>query len=437
MIQRTVPHKNYITPSKKEIEHVVKKMNLQGTYSVQLVQDIANLTSFPEDERAKAFTKPSTWNYDNVEPKEGETQEKAEERVFEFNKKAQEFLKNIDVSVFNGDTPLEQALNIAHSLSNQGAGGRKGKGGATEEEELPIFQGNQSGANIAKKLKENAEMVGKIMPADSFTEKALLGDQDPSVFNGVRAGQLGAENLDVLKKLSILNRKGNIKAYRSKSKEDDPSARKTRMLRIQQYSEVQKVGAIQLAMPTFNYKVATKQLEIKKGVRISFNKQVLILLIDDSGSMHDSDKIGWVKALLLNRCEQVSQGNAELYICTFESRLDPHWLVIKTREECLHVWEKFNKYFQFGRGGTDMQRAIENTIEFIKKGSVPTKEGEVSFNGDRPQICIINDGQDHIKEGWYPKVVTHGFILEGDHEGMQKFCIRSGGSYQEFSVKAD
>lgn len=444
---RTTPYKNYMAPGKLLVKHTAQDLKFTNNYSYNLVKDIANYLSYPEDERDNALTTPSSWDFDisnTLYPGRINKENELRRRI-DYHKNVQKFIKEMKFNKVQGETPLEQALNTVAALSAQKGGkpskpsgsqnGAKAKAGTSaegdEESETPCFQqGSNAGKPVAKQTLDTITMIDKIKP-NSFEDK-VFGNGDENLLAGVRATKIKKEYLDLMDKISVFNAHGKIRAAKRKTQEEDDQSKLKRQLNITRMTEVGRVSPINFIKPDFNIKMATKQLQRDKGIRIDEARQCLVLLIDDSGSMSDRQKISWIKALLLNRCGEVDKGNAELYICCFETRLAENWIVVRTPEEAKDVWDKFDTYFRLDGGGTNMQICIEAAIKIIKSGKIPTKQGIVDITGIRPQICIINDGQDHVESGWIPSIETHGFILEGSHTGMKKFCTRSGGSYKEF-----
>lgn len=436
-MERTTPFKNYIKPGKKLVHQVAKEVKFENNYSYDFIKDIANYLSYPGEKKEEAFTLPSSWDIKVDSKKFSNKKEEREEKdkIIDYHKNVQRFIKEMNFNKVTGETPLEKAFNTVSMLSKieNHKNGQENNG-----HQLPIFQkkNNNELKRTTEELLEKMELIEKIKPG-SFMEKALGLENTEGLLAGVKANKLKKEYLILLNKISLFNSYGKIAAKKKIKVEENEFSKEKKYLQISKYSEISKVSILHSLMPTFDYKFITKQLSREKGVNVEESKQCLVLLIDDSGSMQETEKIQWIKALLLNRCEEVSKGNAELYICTFEVELDPNWIVVRTKEEALDVWNKFRRYFQLERGGTNMQKSIEQAIKIINSGKIPTEKGIIEIERVRPQICIINDGQDHIEKGWIPSIETHGFILEGSHGGMRKFCTRSGGTYQEFNSYYD
>jgi len=433
-VERTKPNSNYISPSKQLVEDKCKKLGVKEGYSYELLRDVSNYLSYPDEEKDKAFTDPSTWNIETALERKYYDKEQdfinAREadiaNQYHYHNKVVDFVKNLDCSRIKGDTPLEKAISIAAATANKGKSPSCKSG---QEEALSMINGAKAGA-AAQLTIDSIERVEKLKP-ESFTAKALEMD-DKDLLGGVKLNKLSQEHLALLDKIAVFEAKGKIKASKKIVYTENDFSKKKRHLNISKFSDVPRASPSDLLSPTFEYKMLTKQLVVEKGVDVEESKQCLILCVDDSSSMSSYDKVAWLKALFINRCEQVVAGNAELYICTFEKELDPDWFVVRNEQEAMNIWEKFRGYFKLQRGGTCMQTALESVIEIIKTGKVPTKKGDVEISSNRPQICLINDGEDYIDEAFIPTIETHGFILHGSHKLMERFCKFSGGTYTEF-----
>jgi len=245
----------------------------------------------------------------------------------------------------------------------------------------------------------------------------------------IAASTLTLDQEKLIDKLSILADRGEIKS--------DKMQKKINHNRMTEYSQLNTMSNIsQAGLPTFMYKLATKQLMVKRPDQSS--KQSLVLLIDVSGSMNTYQKLEWVKAIILNRLDAVIKQKAELFIVFFErvafidQSSKSHYSYkkvrhIKTKKEAIEMC-LLNWMPSFNGGGTNIQKAIEQVCECIDNGKI----GHYSFGGTKPQIVVMNDGQDRIDPSFTPKYTTHGFILGQNNQNMKKMCTSSGGIYKRF-----
>jgi mannose/fructose-specific phosphotransferase system component IIA len=234
----------------------------------------------------------------------------------------------------------------------------------------------------------------------------------------VLSAKLSYEQEKLLEKLAILESRGKIK---SKKKALDLKAKQ--MTEYSQISRLMNVSSIM--MPTFDFKFATKQLVTKQAEQAS--KQLLVLLIDYSGSMSEREKISWVNAIVYNRLKAVMDNKAELLIGFFVESLDmSNMFYLKNKKDAM----AFGKTFRFSPygGNTNIQCAIEQVCDGIDKGKI----GPYSVLNVNPQIVVMNDGQDMIDRRYKPKYVTNAFILGQDNHDLKSVIENSKGHYERF-----
>lgn len=432
---RTKSHESYVTPSDYTILKMARELGYSKPLSAAFVRDIANYISHPHKEREEAFVSPHTWDFKEdayyLREKNSERRERYLAKKLKYNINIQTFIKSIPVDLIGGSSPVEKAINIiaAQSCAKDSPSTSSEEG----EEGLPIFNTDKDAKAGAKEALETIMNLEKVEP-NPFTDKVFGGENN--ALAGIRAANLKPDNLRALKELPTFAEMGAIKAGASKKETEVQYSNVSRVDKITNFFDAVKVPLVQSVLPMYKYKLATKQLTKTKYVEVEYSKQCLVLLIDDSGSMHSKEKIALVKALLINRCAAVAANEAELYINLFESDLSKKWIVVKTLEDAENVWKKFNTYFQFNGGGTDMEHAVTTAIKQLKSGTICTHDGDLFVNLENPQICLINDGEDKVSKTWTPAITTHGFILGNtEHKEMERFCRDSGGTYQRFPIE--
>ena len=222
----------------------------------------------------------------------------------------------------------------------------------------------------------------------------------------------------LLKNMAILASRGAIKAHR-KPKE----RRVTSMTDVSQLPMLNSMAS--LLMPTFKLKLARRELLVRKDT--PDKKQMLILLIDDSGSMQTEQKMMWVKSLLYDRLDAVARGEGILYITMFVNNCDlANTLCIKDKRDAVALI-KTGWMPSFNGGGTDIERAVREMCLCIKTGRI----GKHRLEGENPQIVVINDGQDTVNGKYKPDVITHGFILGQDNDGMRNMISNNNDMLNE------
>ena len=412
----TQPHSCYTPPSKVQLNSYFRGSGFYGTYSPSMALEICNAYSHlmmggrPQD----SFTGPGTGN----------------ER---YDSNVKQFLSTLDYS-YEGRSPMAKALSVIATIYNQKSSDNESRNeGDREDDALPFFTDEQGGAKLAHMVNNDFDMYEKLMPKGSYTQKTL--NEDGTKLNSVAAASLNIDQLKVLNKLSRLKIYENeIAAHKEITWKVNPMSTDVKLVPLTNFAQSLKVSPIQRAMPHYQYKLATKQVMPKEHIKYTIKKQCLAFLVDDSGSMSSQYKLEWVKALLHNRIDQVMRGEAELYICTFEDELDSNaWLPVRNYEEAQEVLKHFDDYFRFDRGVTDIQKSVNTAIEQIKTGTMRDKNGNIIVvDSIKPQICVINDGDDYVSPSYNPEFTVHGFILGQKNENMKKMCEKSGGIYEEF-----
>lgn len=408
-VKRTKPHEQYLTPYQEQIKDKLNDMNFKGDFNMSIAQDLCNVMSYEffEEDPEKAFIKPSTWNL-------------SPDRV-KYHENIQEFLRKIDYNKYPG-TPLERAcmvvkhLNAINEQSSQGQG--KGKGGANGkgedengEQELQMFTPGAGRSTPDEIAEQMVSQVEKLRHMSDFEKEALELNNKNHFEQIVDLAKYHKEFTKISLKLKTFGRI-TVKAKRTKIK--DPYSRKKRYMQINDVSKAYKVPKSSMLDPSFEYKLISKQLMYKEGYQVEAEKQILMMLLDDSGSMSTPQKIAWRNAVLLNRCEAVAKGEAELIFYRYET--DRYGRThVKTKEEAMALFNNIKKHIP-GGGGTNIEGVLRDSIEEISK-----------MNGYKPDIIIVMDGQDHFTDMDNKGTIVHSIIIGSEHKHMEKFCKKTGG----------
>ena len=197
---------------------------------------------------------------------------------------------------------------------------------------------------------------------------------------------------------------------------------------MEEFSEVTHASIIERAMPNFTHKLSKKDLAVQRRYESQSLSQDIIILLDDSGSMRERAKINWVTALFLNRLEENKKGHCNIYISTFEDTVDGFQKL--ELKEGQTIFDLVAKTASFGRGGTDIEEAVSETIRQIKSGSLIGIDNKpIELNGIKPEILVINDGQDRINPKYHPDIALNTFCLFQHNEELKNISNRSGGQY--------
>lgn len=408
-MRRTKPHKLYHEPTDADIEERFAELGFKQTYAPDLVRDLANAASFLINGEDAANACVDIHSQTKLVKGTEEY-----EKQMKYHKNIQSFVSKIDFSKFSGNTPLAKAASIVATLSDK----KGGKPSDSKDEcSIPIFQKSDE-KSLDDEIREMEEKVKCMEQVDDSVMKYVMNPKNKC--KEMALLDLNDDQRKLLENMALLLEKKSIKA-----KKTNPRQIVEQMTEYSQISRI--VNMTSMKMPTFGYKLATKQLCIKKAEQS--NKQSLFFLIDDSSSMATIDKLRWVKSLMYNRLDAVIKGEAELYVGWFEGNLYEASVVrIRNKEEALEYLKK-GHFGNFRGGGTDIQKTIMTTCSLIKKGVINKIEISKLIN---PQIVIVNDGQDTINPKYKPDITCHAFILGQDSEDMKAMIKNSGGVYERY-----
>lgn len=429
---------NYEIPSEHNIQRYLKKIKCDTNLPIELVEDFCSYYWDGESsiKTEEDFIKTSTQEL---------SQEEQENLIINYNK-LKDLLQNGDLSIFNG-SPMQKSIQYLKILIDEYNQKNKysdyyEEGDDSNYEFLDNIENaedcNKKVKAAVKKFEDNLEDFDDEMLDLAQISNEIEPDTKDSINTGLRKRSmivsLSKEQSDFISSLSLIESYSNrIGASRSVKKIIDDTSKTQRYALMDRYSQVFKTNTLNLVMPGFTKKLLQKQLLVRRGHKTIAEKQCLIFLVDNSGSMNNDSKISIVKALLFDRINQVKKEKAILYINTFVCDAHHRWIKLETFDECEKLWKSFDNYFSFNGGGTDIEKSIKTTIDCLKNGKLPTENGNsIIIEGDRPQIVVVNDGEDIINPHYKPSVITNGFILKGKNNKMKQMCINSGGIYKEF-----
>jgi len=186
-------------------------------------------------------------------------------------------------------------------------------------------------------------------------------------------------------------------------------------------NEIKYCRPATLALPddVFWMKYAQGQLEVFIPQKQIIQKQIKIVLLDDSLSMRHGSKIKWLQRIFNTLFEEVLNGNSIMYFAPFTHTRNPLWK-IETPEDV----ENLKKDFRSGTGGgTEIGDILKEMIPKIQAGEI---DGHPIH--DRTETLIINDGQDAVYS-ITPPIPIHSISVEEENTGLKQLCHDSGGQY--------
>jgi hypothetical protein len=238
-------------------------------------------------------------------------------------------------------------------------------------------------------------------------------------------------NSRALEVLDLMSRLGSNSITSSKTHlhiEEDDNGDIQKYAEMRQMSDITRANMIDTLMPNFELKTAKKEVMVRRNHSGTIKSQDIVVLLDDSGSMSDRDKINWVNAILGNRLIEADKGNCNVYISAFENKI--YGFQKLELEEGQSVFDFVAKGYGFNGGGTDIESACIETIKQIKSGKLIKSDGTtIDLEGIKPEILVINDGQDYIDANYHPDITINTFCLFQDNEELRNISNRSGGRY--------
>jgi len=192
---------------------------------------------------------------------------------------------------------------------------------------------------------------------------------------------------------------------------------------MRDYSEFHMIDLYQKMFPNFRSKFLTKDLTVNVPVDRKEQKQKIIIILDFSGSMSDHEKQIWVNAILIDRFRYVLKGEAEVFFSYFVHSPDQmNFQHIKNREDVVKFWETFSN--DPDGGMTEVGDMVQRIADEISNGRLMNLD--VNLSEEKPEILVINDGNDSVGTNEFPYKVNALCLMEENYE-LRDLCINSGG----------
>ena len=192
---------------------------------------------------------------------------------------------------------------------------------------------------------------------------------------------------------------------------------------MRDYAQMHMMDLYQKMFPNFRTKFLTKDLTVNVPVDRKEQIQKIIIILDYSGSMHEEQKQIWVNAILIDRFKYVMRGEAEVFFSYFvhdPSQLD--FQHITNKEEVIRFWQTFSN--EPNGGGTDVAAMVEYIADEISSHKLCNLDTDLSE--EKPEILIINDGEDSIDTEAFPYKVNAVSLMSFNDE-LRDLCLATGG----------
>jgi len=294
-----------------------------------------------------------------------------------------------------GNTPLEQAIAIYRKISNLSEyadPSRQSEDDLDFESTLDFDRAVYADANINEQLNFNELSKNRKM--------------------------------DILNKISIVGNLGDEFKVEKETSErlvsnSDQYAKKI----MRDYAQFSQIELYQKMFPNFKTKFLTKDLTVNVPVDRKEQKQKIIILLDYSGSMDEDSKQIWVNAILIDRLKYVMKEEAEVFFSYFihnPKNLEFHHL--KNKQDVMDFWGWFSNHPNGGT--TDIGAMVTSIAKDIAKGHLGNLDVDLSV--EKPEILIINDGQDRVGYDTLPYKVNAISLMEFSDE-LKNLCVKTGG----------
>ena len=374
---------NYITPTAVEIK---KKVRAPKQSSIDLIKELARVCYFKMIDE-KEYVSDKFIDYDNLSD-EGKGTYQSKKPLFD----------SIYDQFIPGFTPLEQAISIFLKLKEG-----KDEGSPKDDDEE---------TDMRKGLDFDRELYS-----------------DPDINDQLDLNDLSKNRkMDILNKLSLIGEfGGEFKVEKEISEKIVANSDQYSKMIMRSHDQLTMIDTYQRLLPNFNVKFLTKDLTVSVPVDRKEQTQKIIIILDYSGSMHDDEKQIWVNGILIDRFKYVMKGEAEVFFSYFVD--DPDELDfqhIKSKEDVIKFWHSFSN--SPNGGMTEVGLMVERIADEVASGKLCNLDVDLSH--EKPEILIINDGQDDIHTDKFPYKVNAITLLEYNSD-LKDVCLNTGGKLIE------
>jgi hypothetical protein len=377
---------NYLTPTASEIR---KKVHAPKQSSVDTIKELARVCYFKMiDERdfvAEQFV--------GSEDSEHQQRKTLYDSIFE--------------QYIPGFTPLEQAISIFLKIKSGKEYAEK-KDGEDDDDELDM----KKGLDFDRQLYS-----------------------DPDINDQLDLNELSKERkMEIMNHLSLVGQFGSeFKVEKEITEKIVANSDQYSTMIMRDYSQIHMINLVQKVFPNFRSKFLTKDLTVSVPVDRKEQLQKIIIILDYSGSMDYQEKQIWVNAILIDRFKYVMRGEAEVFFSYFVDRTDDlKFQHIKNREDVIKFWQTFSN--DPNGGMTEVGDMVRHISDEIQSGRLCNLD--VNLSEEKPEILVINDGQDSIGTDAFPYKVNAVSLLEFSNE-LKDLCLATGGKQIEVTHDLD
>jgi hypothetical protein len=360
-----------------------------------IVEDLYYLYQKERDEEENFQFVNHVFSKDTIKEIKNDELTESENAYYDFTLK---FLKDLDYKNCPGFSPMDKTLNTImymsslsknnSNLNDPSNNNKNSKKTLTPEALDDLIKEMSSG--VSDNIEDGKKGQGKETSKDVIScVRDFLYDLSPSIANiyGEDSVQSTPVNLKILKDIktkAYLEHELGLETSLEKKEIENNRSNKKKIRNMHSYSEATKANKSAMILPNYEDKMIKKELAIKVKVKPEAKKQMLTMLLDDSGSMNCIAKQSHVRAVLMNRLESVIDGKSKLRFYLYESGRYG-FKEVNNLKDAQELYKNIS-HRRPGGGGTHIGRVLQETINEIC--DLPGYHN--------PEIMIVNDGDDHV-----------------------------------------
>lgn len=381
---------NYTTPTARDIE---SKAAVYKKSSVDQIKELA---------RVCYFKMIGDKDYFKDEYKDLSSLDDDNRSAMETKK---EFYDNIFDNFIPGFTPLDQAIAIFKQMSTT----EEHKGDRDENDKVQLMQ--QAQLDFDRQIYTDPDINDQLELNEWSKERKML----------------------VLNKISIIGDLGTQFKVEKEIDEKIVSNSDTYAKKMMRdYAQIAQVDLYQKLFPNFPVKLLTKDLVVNVPVDRKEQKQKIIIILDFSGSMDEEFKQDWVNAILIDRFKYVMKGEAEVFFSYFVSNPDDlEFQHIHDRDSVIRFWQSFSN--DPNGGMTEVGKMVDRIADEVQHKRLMNLD--VDLSEEKPEILVINDGQDSINTQAFPYKVN-AICLGQTNKQLRELCIETKGKQVDVSEQS-
>jgi uncharacterized protein with von Willebrand factor type A (vWA) domain len=252
---------------------------------------------------------------------------------------------------------------------------------------------------------------------------------DPTINEQLDLNELSKNRkMEIMNHLSLVGQFGSeFKVEKEISEKIVANSDQYSTMIMRDYSQIHMMNLMQKVYPNFRSKFLTKDLTVNVPVDRKEQIQKIVIILDYSGSMDETQKQVWVNAILIDRFRYVMKGEAEVFFSYFVHDTDKlNFQHIKNREDVIKFWQTFSN--DPNGGTTAVGDMVKHIADEIQSGRLCNLD--VNLSEEKPEILVINDGQDSIGTDAFPYKVNAVSLMEFSNE-LKDLCLATDGKQIE------